>query len=122
VVERVVKWLALVLLTGCPGMMGDDAPTLPSDAFYVQVQDPCDAPSQDACRWELAFCTDGSYEQKLGDIVTPGNYVLEDSIAVDNATGFTFSFQTQTVGVNGIYEGQPPWSATTMPYDTSCPP
>ena len=82
---------------------------------------PCNTPVIDACIFELGFCSDGTYSFKSGDIITPGTYVFDEFILVDEQSGFQFNLQTgYSDDKNNNDLG--PWTSTTgsMAPDVAC--
>jgi hypothetical protein len=109
-----MKALVAVTLAACTS----SPTTLPDDAYFFQpVGYVCEPSASAECRFELAFCTDGSFQFWAGD-VERGTYQLEDGVAEgsDVDAGFAFDFATQELEPASV-----PFFSTDTVYAVSCP-
>lgn len=108
-----MKMLFALALAACasPTTLSDDA------YFFQPVGYMCEPSASAECRFELAFCSDGSFQYWAGELET-GTYQLEDGTAVATApdAGFTFDFASQELAPASV-----PFTSTDTVYAVSCP-
>ena len=120
-----VKAVALVaVLAACSTAPTSTAVPYPADMplatdtyfTFTDGKTPCDEPVIDACIYELGFCADGTYQYKLGDVITAGTYGLDEMILLDPNSGFQFDLPSDySDDDNNNLIG--PWNITTVEND-----
>jgi hypothetical protein len=96
------------------------AARLPSDAYFTQLMSPCGAPAGEPadCVMALAFCASGIDQYKLGDVVSLGEYTLDEAVVVDSVQDLTFDLSTSLLDGDSQ-----PWTAVqAAPDDVECEP